>query len=94
MTGVWISVGMVGDISVVVFNDVGSAVFSGANCSQEQRVFMSLSLNEGAECWRELLDLLLPFWPFLFCCWVLSISLVWSVVLKTSNVLHLNESAH
>ena len=41
---------MVGDISVVVFNDVGSAVFSGANCSQEQRVFMSLSLNAGAEC--------------------------------------------
>ena len=41
---------MVGDISVVVFNDVVSAVFSGANCSQEQRVLMSLSLNEGAEC--------------------------------------------
>ena len=50
---------MVGDSSMVVFNDVVSVVISGANCWEERRALMSVSLNEGAGCWRELLDLLL-----------------------------------
>ena len=50
---------MVGDISVVVFNDVVSVVISDANCWEEHRALMSVSLNEGAGCWRELLVLLL-----------------------------------
>ena len=60
--GVWISVGTVGtvgDISAVALTDQVSVVFFGANCWEEQRVLMSVSLNEGAGCWRELLDLLL-----------------------------------
>ena len=53
---------------------------------------MSISMNECVGCWTELLGLLLSLWPFSFCHWVLSMSLVLSVVLKTSNVLRLNES--
>ena len=44
---------------MVVFKDVVPVVILGANCWQEQKVLMSASLNEGAGCWRELLDLLL-----------------------------------
>ena len=46
------SVGTVGDVSVAVFNDVVSVVISGANCWKEQRVLMSVSLNECTGCWR------------------------------------------
>ena len=53
---------------MVVFNDVVSVVTSGANCWQEQNVLMSVSFNKGAGCWRELLGLLLPLWPFSFYC--------------------------
>ena len=90
--GVWISVGTVGDISAVALTDKVSVVFFGANCWEEQRVLMSVSLNEDAGCWRELLDLLLSLWSFSFCCWVISVSLVPSVVLKTTIVLRLNDS--
>ena len=91
--GIWILVGTIGDVSVVVFNDVVSVVISGANSWEKQMVLMSVSLNGGAGCWSELLDLLLPLWSFSFCCWVLSISLVsLVVVLKTSIALCLNES--
>ena len=57
-----------GDISLVVFNDVVPAVISSANCWQERRVLMSVSLNEGAGCRRELLDILLSLWLFSFFC--------------------------
>ena len=43
-----------GDISVVVFNNVISVVISGANCWQENRVLMSVLLNEITGCWGEL----------------------------------------
>ena len=52
---------------MIVFNDVVSAVISGANCWQEQSVWMSVSINECVGCWRELLGLLLSLWPFSFC---------------------------
>ena len=57
-------VGTIGDVSVVVFNDVVSVVISGANSWEKQMVLMSVSLNGGAGCWSELLDLLLPLWSF------------------------------
>ena len=44
---------------MVVFNDAVSVVVSGANCWKKQMVLMSVSLNGGAACWSELLDLLL-----------------------------------
>ena len=61
------SVGTVQDISVIVFKLLVSVVISGANCWQEQSVWMSVSINECAGCWRELLGLLLSLWPFSFC---------------------------
>ena len=47
--GVWVSVITVRDNSVVVFNlvDLLAVVILGANCSQEQSVLMSASVNEG-----------------------------------------------
>ena len=49
-----ISVGIVEDISVIVFDDVVSVVISGANCWQELSLWMSVSINECVGCWREL----------------------------------------
>ena len=89
---VWVSVGTVEDISVVVFNDVVSAVISGANCWLEESVWKSVSINEYIGCLRVLFGLWLSFWPFSVCSSALSVSLVSSVVLKTFNVLRLNES--
>ena len=48
--GIWILVGTIGDVSVVVFNDVVSVVISGANSWEKQMVLMSVSLNGGAGC--------------------------------------------
>ena len=45
--GVWISVGTVGDVSVVVFSNVVSVIISGAKCWEKQSVLMSISLNNG-----------------------------------------------
>ena len=77
---------------MVVFNDVVSVVISGANCWENQKELKSVSLNGGAACWSKLLDLLLSLRSFWFCWSVLPLSLVSSVVLKTSVVLHLNKS--
>ena len=52
---------------MIVFNDVVSVVISGANCWKEQSVWMSVSINECADCWRELLGLLFSLGLFSFC---------------------------
>ena len=52
---------------MIVFNDVVSVEFSGANCWLEQSVWMSVSIKECVGCWTELLGLLLSLWPFSFC---------------------------
>ena len=77
---------------MIVFNDVVSVAISGANCWQEQSVWMLVSINECVGCWREPLGLLLSLWPFSVCSSVVLVSLVSSVILRTSNVLHLSES--